>query len=61
VRFEDIIHEVPGHGRGRLEESNQAQVSVQHNLPIVYGDKIRLVEVDQNLLDHAAKFPTRTL
>jgi light-regulated signal transduction histidine kinase (bacteriophytochrome) len=61
VRFEDIIHEAPEHGRGRLEESNRAQVSVLHNLPIVYGDKIRLVEVDQNLLDHAAKFSTGTL
>jgi K+-sensing histidine kinase KdpD len=60
MRLEDIVHEALKHVRGRLA-SNQAQVSVHHNLPIVYGDKIRLVEVDQNLLDNASKFSTGTL
>jgi PAS domain S-box-containing protein len=40
---------------GRLEAS-KAQVQVQGNLPSVYGDHQRLVEIVQNLVDNAAKF-----
>jgi signal transduction histidine kinase len=31
-------------------------LELQKNLPVVYGDKQRLIEVLQNLLDNAAKF-----
>jgi len=43
------------HVRGRLEAS-KVKVEVQDALPLVHGDKIRLVEVVQNLVDNAAKF-----
>ena len=32
------------------------KVEVQDNLPSIYGDRARLVEVMQNLIDNAAKF-----
>ena len=37
-------------------KSTQAQVSVQPDLPIVHVDRVRLVEVMQNLVDNAVKF-----
>lgn len=40
---------------GRLRERN-IKVIVQENLPSVFGDHTRLVEVMQNLLDNSAKF-----
>lgn len=44
----DIVH-------GRLE-TKQVTVQTQPNLPIVRGDRQRLTEVLQNLLDNAAKY-----
>lgn len=44
----DIVH-------GQLQERN-VTVQIQPNLPAVYGDKPRLIEVLQNLLDNAAKY-----
>lgn len=55
VPFKDIVSEALDHVRGRLE-ANNVQVEVQETLPTVHGDKIRLSEVVQNLLDNAAKF-----
>jgi len=40
---------------GRLQ-AGQIQVEVEPNLPSVYGDRARLVEVVQNLVDNAAKY-----
>jgi signal transduction histidine kinase len=40
---------------GRLQ-ANNVQVHVQENMPHVYGDRHRFVEVVQNLVDNAAKF-----
>ena len=40
---------------GRLKEHG-VTVQLQPNLPIVYGDRQRLTEVLQNLLDNAAKY-----
>ncbi len=55
VPFGEIAREALEQVRGRLE-ANQVQVDIQESLPTVHGDKIRLIEVVQNLLDNAAKF-----
>ena len=41
--------------QGRMMERNII-VHINENLPTVFGDRQRLVEVLQNLLDNAAKF-----
>lgn len=41
--------------RGRIELHN-VQVHIAPDLPAVYGDRVRLVEVVQNLVDNACKF-----
>ena len=53
--FTEIIQEALELTRGRLMAGN-TQVTVQHNLPHVHGDRARLVEVMQNLIDNASKF-----
>ena len=55
VPFGEIVREALEQVRGRLE-ANWIQVEIQENLPVIYGDKVRLVEILQNLLDNAAKF-----
>ncbi len=55
VPFAEIVNEALGLVEGRLE-ARQIQVKVEADLPSVYGDHTRLVEVIQNLVDNAAKF-----
>jgi PAS domain S-box-containing protein len=55
VSFGEIVREAMEQVRGRLE-ANRIRVEIQENLPVIYGDKVRLVEIVQNLLDNAAKF-----
>lgn len=55
VEFESLVREAMDIVHGRLEERG-ITVQIQPNLPLVHGDKPRLVEVLQNLLDNAAKF-----
>jgi len=55
IPFEDIVEEALENVRGQLE-ANKVKVEVQNELPIVHGDKVRLTEVMQNLVDNAAKF-----
>lgn len=55
VGFNDIVSEALDLVYGRLQE-NKVQVMVQVDLPAVYGDRQRLVEALQNLIDNAAKF-----
>jgi PAS domain S-box-containing protein len=57
VSFAEIAKEALERVRGRIE-ANHIEVVVQENLPVICGDKIRLVEIVQNLLDNAAKFST---
>jgi PAS domain S-box-containing protein len=53
--FDGLVREALEIVQGRLNERN-VTVQVQPNLPVIFGDKPRLVEVMQNLLDNAAKY-----
>ncbi|MEP6895360.1 MAG: PAS domain S-box protein, partial [Chloroflexota bacterium] len=53
--FEDLIKDALDIVHGQLE-THQVTVHSQPNLPAVYGDRQRLTEVLQNLLDNAAKY-----
>ncbi|MFN2110207.1 MAG: sensor histidine kinase, partial [Anaerolineae bacterium] len=55
VSFEAIAQEAVEAVRGRTAVRG-IQVEIASGLPIVYGDRVRLVEVVQNLLDNACKF-----
>jgi signal transduction histidine kinase len=55
IGFEELVREAVDLVHGQIQ-SKEIQVSIQENLPMVYGDRRRLVEVIQNLLDNAAKF-----
>ena len=53
--FEDLIQEALEIVHGRIHQRG-ITVQIQPNLPAVYGDKPRLIEVLQNLLDNSAKY-----
>jgi signal transduction histidine kinase len=55
IPFEEVIQEAVGLVEGRLNE-HRVTLQIEEKLPLVYGDRPRLVEVLQNLLDNAAKF-----
>lgn len=55
IPFEELVREALALVQGRIVERGIA-VHVDANLPSVYGDRSRLIEVLQNLLDNAAKF-----
>lgn len=55
VPLEEIVREALGLVEGPLQ-AQQVQVRVEAGLPSVYGDRVRLVEVIQNLIENAAKF-----
>jgi signal transduction histidine kinase len=55
VPFTEIIYEAIDHVRGKLDEIN-AIVEVQRDMPIIHCDRLRLVEVIQNLVENAAKY-----
>jgi PAS domain S-box-containing protein len=55
VAFPDLVQEALAIVQGRLD-AGRVKVTVQPDLPAVYGDRQRLVEVLQNLIDNAAKF-----
>ena len=55
VSVNDLIDEALEIVRGRLDERS-IKVDVEPDLPLVHGDRPRLLEVLQNLLDNAAKY-----
>jgi len=59
IPFEEIVKEALEHVRGRIE-ANHIQIMVHEGLPVIHGDKVRLVEIVQNLLDNAIKFSSET-
>jgi len=55
IPFEDLVHEAVSLVQGRIMERGIA-VHIDANMPNIYGDRPRLLEVMQNLVDNAAKF-----
>ena len=55
VSFAELAHEVLELVEGRIMERG-ITVHMKSDLPIVYGDRQRLLEVLQNLVENAAKF-----
>jgi len=55
VQFREVVDESINLLSGILEE-HKVQLQIQENLPTVYGDPTRLIEIMQNLISNAAKF-----
>ena len=55
IPFEEIVHEALEIVQGQLE-AHGVTVHTQPGLPVIYGDRQRLIEVLQNLIDNAAKY-----
>lgn len=55
VPFASIVREAVKMVEGR-SEAGGVRVDMQPDLPVVQGDRVRLIEVVQNLLDNACKF-----
>lgn len=55
ISFADLLKDALELTDGRLQQHG-VKINIATELPIVYGDRQRLLEVVQNLLDNAAKF-----
>jgi PAS domain S-box-containing protein len=55
VSFNELVSEAMQLVHGQIQ-ARSVQLEIQPNLPDVYGDRQRFVEVLQNLIDNAAKF-----
>jgi two-component system, LuxR family, sensor kinase FixL len=57
--FNAVVNEALKMVEGQLQAHN-THVDVMNDMPMVYGDHMRLVEVVQNLLDNAIKFSSKS-
>lgn len=55
IRFADLVQEAMQRVAAQIAERG-VTIQVEPDLPMVYGDRLRLVEVLQNLLDNGVKF-----
>jgi signal transduction histidine kinase len=55
ISFEDIARDAQELVHGQIEARN-VTVLTQPNLPVVRGDRQRLIEIMQNLIDNAIKY-----
>jgi PAS domain S-box-containing protein len=55
IRFEELAGEAVELVHGQIQ-GRGIHISIQNDMPTVYGDRQRLIEVLQNLIDNAAKF-----
>jgi len=55
IAFDDLVQDALKIVYGRLEERSVV-VTVEPNLPLVHGDRQRLTEVLQNLIENSAKY-----
>jgi len=55
VPFEEVVQEALEQLENQLSES-RVKVEVDPDLPVVHGDRLRLVEAVQNLVDNAVKY-----
>jgi PAS domain S-box-containing protein len=55
VSFTALVREAVEQVQGRITALG-VQVEIQPDLPVVHGDRVRLVEVVQNLVDNACKY-----
>ena len=55
MAFEELVHETLEMVHGTLEE-RKVRVKVEEGMPIIHGDRVRLIEVVQNLVENAIKF-----
>src|SRR5262245_20760205 len=55
VPFDGIVNEAVDRVHGDLDQIN-AIVEIQTGLPSILGDRVRLVEVLQNLVENAVKY-----
>lgn len=55
VNLNELAHEAADLVRGQVAESG-VQIEIQSGLPVIFGDRQRLLEVMQNLIDNAVKY-----
>ena len=55
VALDELSHKAMKLAHGQIEQRG-VQVEILPGLPVVYGDRVRLLEVVQNLIDNAVKY-----